>query len=347
MKRVTQHIKILQIISLFIGVIIFAYFVYSIGFYEILNSFRLVGFGFVILIILSAFRFLARSLAWFYCIDKGRRNVSLFTLFNARLAGESVRVLSFTGPFLGEPSKAFLLRDQLPMKYGVSSILVDNLCFMLTAVFVIISGLFLLVANFTLQNSVKLMGFILCGFIVATVLAVHYILSRRAKAITISVAWLAKKTGIVWFKKQEFHVVEMENNIHDFYNRRGTIFYWVLTLEMIAHLINIFEVYFILYLINVDATIVIAYIVEALSKVVNVVFFFVPGQIGVLEGSNGFLLSILGLGFAAGVTLALVEKIRTIFWIGYGLIIWIIAFRKKANRKAQDNVAASSEIKLF
>ena len=336
MARFKRHLKVLQAIFLLLGVGVFVYLIYSVGVNEILDSIRLVGYGFIGLAVISAFRYIFRSLAWLYCIEAKQRKISLLALFNARLAGDALRLLSFTGPFLGEPSKAYLVRDRLPMKYGVPSIVVENLCFMLTGIFVIISGLFLLVANFTLENSIKLMGFVVCALIILTVFAVNYVISRRIKAVASGVGWLSKKTGIAWLNEQKPGIAETEDKIHEFYNRRGAVLFLVLALEIGAHFINIAEVYLILYLINVDVSLMIAYIIEAVGKVVSVVFFFVPGQVGVTEGSSAFLLQILGLGFATGITLALVEKVRMIFWIAYGLVIWVIAFKKKAKQAAQD-----------
>jgi len=336
MVRLKRHLKVLQAIFLLLGVGVFVYLIYSVGVNEILESIKLVGYGFLGLAVISAFRYVFRSLAWLYCIEAKQRNISVLALFNARLAGDALRLLSFTGPFLGEPSKAFLVRDHLPMKYGVPSIVVENLCFMLTGIFIIVSGLLLLIANFTVENSIKLMGLVVCVLVVLTVFAVNYVISRRIKAVASAVGWLAKKTGIAWLSQQKRGIAETEDKIHEFYNRRGAVLFLVLALEMGAHFINIAEVYLILYLINVDVTLMIAYIIEAVGKVVSVIFFFVPGQVGVTEGSSAFLLKILGLGFAAGITLALVEKVRMIFWIAYGLVIWIITFKKKGKQASQE-----------
>lgn len=345
MAKTKSVIKILQIVSLIAGLSLFVYLVYSVGLHQILDSIKAVGIaGFALLIAASACRHLLRSFAWLQCFEEDHRKISLFDLFNIRMAGDAVRFLSFTGPVLGETSKAVLLRKRLPMIHGVSSIIVENLSYTFMAILVIISGLLLFILNFTTQSSVKWMSFALCLSLITTILAVWIPITRNKKIFTDVTGWLAKKTKIEWFTRQKTNISETEQKVHDFYKRRGRLFLWVLLLELGVHLVNIFEVYIILYFLNVKLNFLIAYIVEAVAKVVNVLFFFVPGQIGVTEGSNAFLFKVLGLGISAGIALSLIEKIRVFFWIGYGLLVWIGVFRESVKSSKERRSTTLGEL---
>lgn len=341
MAKLLRNVKILQAIFLILGLALFVYIIYSVGIHQIFSLIRLVGFGFILIIFVSAVRHLLRAVAWLHCIEEDHRNIKLFDLFNVRLAGDAVRLLSFTGPFLGETSKAVLIRKRLPMVHGMASIIIENLAFTLSAIFIIISGLSLLVANFTTRTSVKISGLVLSICMLAAILGVRYVISRRIKLFASVVGWLADKTNIQRFKEQALSISDTEDKVHDFYKRRGSAFLLVLVLEVAAQLVNIFEIYLILYFIGTDATLMGAYIIEATMKIVNILFFFVPGQIGVLEGSNAILLKMLGMGVSAGVTLSLIEKMRVIFWAGYGLLIWGFAFRQKNKNKTGNKSAVS------
>ena len=81
---------------------------------------------------------------------------------------------------------------------------------------------------------------------------------------------------------------------------------------------------------GVEASFVTAFIIEAAMKVINFAFFFVPGQVGVFEGGNALLLRALGFAASIGITLALIEKIRALAWVAYGLIALTFLFRKNA-----------------
>ncbi len=339
-----RRLKLLQMIALIFGVALLVYLIKNVGFGEILRSVRMVGFGYLVLLGLSFFRQTLRSIAWRHCIEEDHRNISIFKLFNIRMAGDAVKLLSFTGPFLGETSKAMLIRRELPMVHGMSSLINENLSFMLAGNFVIVSGLFLFIANFTMGASVKLMGIVIAAGMIASILIVKYAISRRVNVITAAFSAFARRTNNHWLREREAGIAETESKVHEFYHSRRSVFFLVFLLELTAHFVNIFEIYLILYFIGVDVTAVIAYITEAVAKVMNVLFFFVPGQIGVGEGSNAFLMRILGLGAAAGVALALVEKIRMLISAGYGLLILTFAFRRRNGSRRDDPAAVVGDL---
>jgi hypothetical protein len=60
MVRLLRNIKILQGVFLVLGLILFFYIIYSVGVDQIFASIRLVGFGFVLIILVSAVRHLLR-----------------------------------------------------------------------------------------------------------------------------------------------------------------------------------------------------------------------------------------------------------------------------------------------
>lgn len=343
MPMMMRSLKLVQIIALALGLVLFVYLIRSVGYGEIFRSIKMVGFGYLVLLALSFFRQVLRSYAWRHCIEEDHRNIGIFKLFNIRMAGDAVKMLSFTGPFLGETSKAILIRRELPMVHGMSSLIIENLSFMLAGNFVIVSGLFLFIVSFTMGASVKLMGVIIAAAMIASILIVKFAISRQVNVVTAAVSSIARRTNNNWLKAREAGIAETETKVHEFYNRRGSVFFLVLFLEISSHFVNVFEIYLILYFIGTDVTAVIAYITEAVAKVMNVLFFFVPGQIGVGEGGNAFLLQILGLGAAAGITLSLVEKIRMLISTGYGLLVLTVAFRRRAKIKPDDTAAIVGE----
>jgi hypothetical protein len=88
-----------------------------------------------------------------------------------------------------------------------------------------------------------------------------------------------------------------------------------------AHLINVVEVFVILLLLELPGSLLIGFLIEAVTKVINMVFFFVPTRAGVYESGNALLLEALGMSAAAGVALAIIRKLRAFVWVGYGLIV--------------------------
>jgi len=61
--------------------------------------------------------------------------------------------------------------------------------------------------------------------------------------------------------------------------------------------------------------------VEMANRVAQMICTFVPFGLGVEEGTAGAALRALGYGVGAGVSLGIIRKIRTVFWIAAGLVL--------------------------
>ena len=76
-----------------------------------------------------------------------------------------------------------------------------------------------------------------------------------------------------------------------------------------------------LLLSNQPPTIAQAIMFAALDRAVMIVFKFVPLRVGVDEVFSGGMAAFLGWGGSVGVVLALIKKVRSLFWTGVGLAL--------------------------
>jgi hypothetical protein len=97
----------------------------------------------------------------------------------------------------------------------------------------------------------------------------------------------------------------------------------VFALDLLFHALAVLEVFVTLqWLLGGRAvTLAEAIVFESLNRLVTVLFKFVPFRIGVDEATSGALASVMAIDPAAGVALAVVRKIRTLFWTGIGIVI--------------------------
>jgi hypothetical protein len=82
-------------------------------------------------------------------------------------------------------------------------------------------------------------------------------------------------------------------------------------------------------------TLLTAFILESVNRVINVAFKFVPFRTGVDEYGSGALAKVLGFTRATGVTLAIVRKARDIFWTAVGVLLMVrrgLSLRAAANQ---------------
>ena len=96
----------------------------------------------------------------------------------------------------------------------------------------------------------------------------------------------------------------------------------VFALDLLFQAAAVLEVFLTLqWLLPEPATISEAIMIGALDRAVIILFKFVPLRLGIDELSAGGMTGLLWGLPAIGVALALIKKVRSIFWIGVGLIL--------------------------
>ena len=95
MKEVATPIRerprthLLAVIATVAGVLLFIYTLQTAGPREIARQLRQVGFGFLVVLLLSGFRMAVRAKAWSLCIEEGER-FTFRQAFKAFIAGDAV-----------------------------------------------------------------------------------------------------------------------------------------------------------------------------------------------------------------------------------------------------------------
>jgi ABC-type iron transport system FetAB ATPase subunit len=117
-------------------------------------------------------------------------------------------------------------------------------------------------------------------------------------------------------------VAAFEDRLYGFYERRRARFLPLVLCEAAFHLLGVAEAYLTIALISGAApTLLSAFLLESAGRVINVVFKFVPLRAGVDELGTGQVARLLTFGETAGVTLAIVRKARTLFWMAIGVAL--------------------------
>ncbi|HKP86153.1 MAG TPA: lysylphosphatidylglycerol synthase domain-containing protein [Blastocatellia bacterium] len=342
-------LKALQIVSLIAGLALFVYMIKQAGLETLARYLRMMGWGFALILALSALRNCARTASWYLAIAPSERNVGYWSLANVMLAGEAIKYLTATGPLLGEPAKAAMVRRKVPLLEGFSSIVVENLIYNLTVFLVMLAGLPALAWLIEVPHNIKLAAYVFALVIILTValmwLAVRgrwFILARMLEQLARLTSRRSREEP-ARFEKTVGRVRRVEENIYSFYETRRGAFFLIFAVNMLAHFINVIEVYIILALMGLSATVAGGFVVEAVTKVINGAFFFVPARAGVYESGNALALDALGLGASAGVALAIIRKLRAFVWIGYGLVA-IAAITLKDKRADQSQATKTDRL---
>ena len=312
----------LQTLAFILGFGLLVFVINRVGIQPVFDALLRVGFGFFIVVGISGARHFLRTIAMRAAVPAEHRRISFTQAFTARLGGEAISFLTFTGPLLGEATKVALLRKRVPLTYGVPALVVDNLLYNLSVVFFVLSGACVMLFTYHLP---PLVYYVLIGIALIAALgiaAAAVAARRRVMLMTWSIDQLARlRLSPKVILRKRHHVYHLELKVYDFYKHHPAAFFGMIACNLAAHATSVVEVFVTLKLLGFNPQLAQAYIIESLTKVINFAFAFVPGTIGVYEGGTEVILQTLGFAAATGVTLALVRKAAIVFWTSLGLLV--------------------------
>jgi putative ABC transport system permease protein len=312
----------LQVFAFLLGIGLLVFVINKVGVQPIFDALLRIGFGFFFLLGISGLRHVFRTIAMRAAVPTEHRRISFMQAFAARLGGEAISFLTFTGPLLGEATKVALLRKRVPLTYGVPALVVDNLIYNLSVVFFILSGACVMLFTYQLP---PLVYYVLIGIALIAALgivAAGLAATRRIMLLTWVIDQLAQlRLSPKVLIKRRHHIHNLESKVYDFYKHQPTALFAMIACNLLSHATSVAEVYVTLGMLGYDARVSQAYVIESLTKVINFAFAFVPGTIGVYEGGTEVILRALGFASATGVALALVRKAGIVFWTTIGLLV--------------------------
>ena len=313
----------LQTLAFLLGLALLVYVINRVGLQPLFDALLRIGFGFFIVLGLSGLRHVLRTIAMRAAVPPEHRRISFRNAFAARLGGEAISFLTFTGPLLGEATKVALLRKRVPLTYGVPALVVDNLLYNLSVVFFVLSGACVMLLIYPLPTPVYAVLITIASVAALGIIAAGLAARRRVMLLT----WAIDRLGELRLSpkvilKRRHHIYHLELKVYDFYKHHPGAFFGMIACDLLSHATSVIEVFVALRFLGFHPHVSQAYIIESLTKVINFAFAFVPGTIGVYEGGTEVILQ-KGLGFtpAAGLALALVRKAAIVVWTSIGLLV--------------------------
>lgn len=315
-----KRLKPIGIIFALLGLLLFAYFVKKAGVANILENIKMLGAGFLLVLVISGIRPVARALAWTLCFEAPYQ-LRFRHALKARIMGDALgNLVPFGTMIVGEPAKAVFVRKHVPLMAGFSSLAVENIFYSLSVSLVIFSGMAALLLSFPLPKTLRYASIGALVVVVVVILLAYLIIRKQWKFLSRAIEFLYGR-GIArrLIEKQRSSVSTLEDRVYGFYGRNSARFLPIILLEACFHLAGVAEAYVTLSFISeVAPTLLTAFILESVNRVITVVFKFMPFRVGVGEGAAEWFATRLGFAGTIGTTLELVRKARDLFWTALG-----------------------------
>lgn len=294
------------------GLLLFAWAVQRVGAAQLVEGIRDVGWGFVPILAISGARFVLRAECWRWCLPPGVP-LGLRRAFEAFLAGDAVGNVTPLGLVASEPTKVLLIRHHLATFDSVASLALENLLYSLSVMTMLAFGLTLMLATITVPAALQ---WVAIGALVTIALVVGLGFSvLRASGGSRGVS------GAGWLARFGSVRSQLADMARDHPGRLARVF----GLQLLFHVLAVVEGFLTLEWLmgQRGPTLVQAIVFETVNRLTLVVFKFVPFRIGIDEASSGAIASVLLVTPATGVALAIVRKVRGLFWSAIGLVLLV------------------------
>ncbi len=333
----------LRFLAMFLGSALLVYLVERAGTTTLLKNAVALGWGLTLVIALGGVAHGVKTWAWRLTLAGEKHDVSFLRMLGLRLASEAVGQLGFFGQAFGEGVRVSLLSPTMPLSVGISSVTIDRALFVVSAAIVTILGMVAALITLPLNHNLSIYGGLFAIALLGSLLVSGLAVRQRWPVLS-KTARLAGRVRYfkAWMERERSLIDSIENKLLDFYHETPRAFWGSLSLNLLCHGFAVSEVYLILWLMGAKISIFAALAIEALTKLVNVVGVFNPGNIGTYEGGGVLIGKMFGLSAAVGLTLAMCRRLRALFWAVVGGLWLVVLSRSTKQSSSYDGVPALS-----
>jgi uncharacterized protein (TIRG00374 family) len=322
---------VLRLLLLVLGLLTLAGLVWHIGPAHIAEAAASLGFGAVLVILLpSVLMYLLEAYGWRLTLGQQAHRVSFLRLFAIRTAGEAVNMTTPAAYVGGEPLKAYLLKRQgVPIVDAMASVVTAKTIMTLAEVLFILVGI---IVSFWTMGAIKTPSVpatgastpvgaaVFTGVLLLFGMFLFLTMQRRGLFIGLLSLLRRCRVRIAYLESREEKLRALDGAINDFYARDRRALVFSIGMFFLGWMAESLEVYVMLYCIGPPADVLTSISIGALAVVIKGGAFLIPGSIGAQEG--GYLLLLMAHGYSdlAGITFAILRRVRELVWIVIGLM---------------------------
>jgi len=322
--------RLLSIVgSITLGVIILVIVMLKYPFKDVFSTFSNITPSLVIAYLMISFIIMSLfAIRWNFVMRTLGYIIPLRESFSFRVIDYGISYITPSGKAGGEPIRAALLtRKGIPFKEGLSNVTTDKTIELSVSVIFFVFGLLTLAIGHPLPIGLRILMIIFSLFLLFTIWK-FYSRIMKGKPVFAALYRFLRLHKIKSLAKYQQAVVDFEKPIIKFYNEKRQAFYIALGLSLLSIFCSMIEYKILLLMLGINASIGVVFMV---FSVVGIAFLVpVPMGLGSLEALQAGLFSVLGIGSASGIGLALITRARDLLWVLTGVILslYLGAFRR-------------------
>ena len=334
----------LRLFAALLGFGLLSYLVFRSGPGTVWKELEAIGWGFALVIVLGGISQLAKTCAWRQAFTCDISGLSWFRSFVAQLISDGIGQFGVAGKVVGEGTRISLLGRAVPVSNALSAGAIDGALHAFTAVVVTVLGISAILMIGPVSIRWRVYAALLIVVLVSAVILAAVALRKRWQLVGRATRAIGRVPRLhTWVSDRQPIIDSAEDNLLSFRDQAPAAFWATLLFNLLWHMLAVLEVYIILRFMGAGFTLSGAFIVEGLTKVINLVGALNPGNFGTYEGGSMLIAKMFGVTSTTGLTLALCRRARTVFWAGVGAMCVIVMKKAEAPRTIAATLDAIAE----
>jgi phosphatidylglycerophosphate synthase len=316
---------------------LFAYLIWRVGPGKLWKNALTLGWGFTWVIALAAISHLAKAWAWRLTLGNDKHKMSFPRMLGLRLGAEAAGQLGMVGQTFGDSIRVSRLSSEIPIANGLASVSLDRGLYFVTGTMITIAGILGALPVVSLSHDLRLYAGLFVLTLITFLLMALLAMRKRWPVFSGGARIIGRVPSFKnWMENRYLLIQSVENALFDFHHNTPKAFWASFSLNVASHCMAVMEVCLVLWLMGVKIGLFGALGMEALTKLVNVVGNFNPGNIATYEGGTMLIGKMFGLSSATGLALGLARRLRSFFWAAIGLICFFVLTRPRKRRNPED-----------
>jgi uncharacterized membrane protein YbhN (UPF0104 family) len=309
----------LETLIIILALAFYGWLLRRVGFAQVLDYVRLVGWGLLGTIALEAVARVANTLGWRATIANYPRSLRLSELFVARIAGEAIDYVTPSAQLGGQFVMALMVRQKLAMASGLATVIVASLAEMVGQVG-FISGVMAVALPYE-GGLHHLLWPVAGGMTLILTLAGGFLFVQLKQPF--SRLWrMAAKFDIPQLANPEVQAAATDADalLKDFYANHRRRLVLSCGCYLLAWSMGPIEILIYLKLLGQPFTWMTPLLVEALGLLIERATFLIPGKLVSQEGGKAVILKTLAYPVGIGFAIGLLRRLKELTWVALGLI---------------------------
>jgi hypothetical protein len=328
-KKKRSWAAIFNLVMLVVGSAALAWLLRSTSWHELRNVLIGVGIWAAVILALELGGVCCDAAALKSFMAPEARMVSYIRVLGAQASGRAINVLT-PGGALGEATKVSMLSEHVPRARVLSSLVLHSVSKLYLEVTLMVIGIPITLLLVDLPDALKLMVFIGMGVLIPAMIALGFMIQRGAVSSLVGILRRTRLISVDRAKDWKEKLKETDQHIRELHKHRSSGTYRGLMFVLVAKLLTVASTITVMAALDIDLTAKLIIGVLSVGVLVTWISAIVPLGMGLADGGNYALYSLLGAGGDHGMYYTMLTRARSLLIavLGLGALAVISAHAK-------------------